>query len=409
MHLLFVLDTWGLIGGTERYASVVVPALLERGHRITVLCRDDQQPDFADVPVIEFPELDFGGLDKGLRTRLADAVRDAGPDVAYVSAMRNVDANETLIESTPVVRYVHDHVSFCPGLNKYREDGETCREAMGAVCLQRYWLEGGCVCFKQDHERGLLFAPIRELRRKQRELDVVRRSSHVLTNSRYMLAELMKLGFPPDRTSVLHYFTGSGTSPTGDLDAATTEFLAREPDQPLLLTPARLTLPDKGVDYLLPALAQTARPFRAVIAGTGPAEDWLRQKAVDDGVADRVHFAGWQSSGAMERLYALSDVVVCPSVWDEPFGLVGLEAMVHETPIVAFEVGGIPDWLEDDRNGILVPRKDTRSMAGAIERLLDDAELRTALGTGGKALAGERFGRDRHMDELERVLLAACV
>jgi len=409
MHVLFVLDTWGLIGGTERYASVVVPALLERGHRVTVLCREDQRPGFADVGVLEFPELDFGGLAKGTRERLAAAVRTAAPDVVYVSAMRSVDANETLVELAPVVRYVHDHVAFCPGLNKYREDGETCRDAMGAVCLERYWLKGGCVCFKKDDSRGWLFAPLRELAAKQRELDVVKRSATVLTNSGYMLAELLKLDFDPGRTSVLHYFTGSGSTAQGELDEATTTFLAREPDAALLLTPARLTLPDKGVDYLLTALSCLDRPYRAVIAGTGPAEDWLRQKALDDGVADRVHFAGWQSAGAMERLYALSDVVVCPSVWDEPFGLVGLEAMMHETPIVAFDVGGISDWLFPEENGLLAPRKDTAAMAAAIARLLDDADLCARMGTRGRTIATEHFARAAHVDALERHLLAACV
>lgn len=412
MHILFVLDTWGLIGGTERYASAVVPALMERGHRVSILCREDHSPDFADVQVAAFPELGAGGLDGAVRARLAATVRGLSPDVIYVSAMRSVDANATLVETAPVVRFVHDHVAFCPGLNKYRENGETCRDGMGSICLQRYWLEGGCVCFKRDHERGLLFAPIRELRRKQRELDVVRASTEVLTNSRYMLAELLKLGFDPERTSVLPLFTDSGSAAAAagaaELDEDTRAFLAREPGTPLLLTPARLTLPDKGVDFLLSTLAQLERPFRAVLAGTGPAEQWLRQKAQEDGVADRVHFAGWQPSAALEHLYTQAAVVVCPSVWDEPFGLVGLEAMAHEKPVVAFEVGGIPDWLEHERNGLMVPRKDTPAMARAIERLLDDPALRERMGAAGAALAAERFDRTHHIDALERLLERAA-
>ena len=416
MHVLFVLDTWGLIGGTERYASVVVPALMERGHRVTVLCREDQQPGFADVKVLEFPELGAGGLAKHVRGRLAQAVEDVAPDVIYVSAMRSVSGNEVLVELAPVVRYVHDHVAFCPGLNKYKEDGETCREPMGAVCLQRYWLKGGCICFKKDDERGYLFAPIREFRRKQKELATVKRSARVLTNSRYMLTQLLQLDFDPDLTSILYYFTNSGEAAPAQavagaensLDQATADFLARDPEAGLLLTPARLTLPDKGVDFLLSALNQIKRPFRAVIAGTGPAEAWLRQKAIDDGVVDRVFFAGWQSSDAMEELYRRADVVVCPSVWDEPFGLVGLEAMAHRTPIVAFDVGGIPDWLEHEHNGLLVPRKDTQAMAQAIDQLLGDPELRALYGEQGRERADERFSRQEHVDALEKILADTC-
>ena len=77
-------------------------------------------------------------------------------------------------------------------------------------------------------------------------------------------------------------------------------------------------------------------------------------------------------------------------------------------PVVAFDVGGIPDWLENNQNGFLVPRKDTHAMARAIERCLDDKELAHQLGSTGKRFVEERFGRDSHVDQLERLLLSAC-
>ena len=413
MHILFVLDTWGLIGGTERYASVVVPALVERGHRVTILCREDQHPRFAAVDVLEFPELIPEGMNKGNRGRLRALLRASAPDVIFVSAMRNRDASRVFLDVAPVVRYIHDHASFCPGLNKYCSDGETCREPTGLACLRRYWLKGGCAHFQRNEERGLFFAPIREVRRKLGEIDLLRRSERVLTNSQYMLEELLKLGFDPERTRVLHLFTESNGNSSGGpgletLDADTRRFLERNSERPLLFTPARLELPDKGVDFLLTALGELQHPFRAIVAGTGRARDWLIAKARDEGLGDRVHFAGWQNSDAIETLYGMSSVVICPSVWDEPFGLVGLEAMAHAKPVVAFEVGGIPDWLEHEVNGLMVPRKDTHAMALAVERCLGDAGLADRMGASGQRLLKERFGRDRHLDQLEAALQSAC-
>jgi len=409
MHVLFVIDTWGLIGGTERHAAVVVPALLEKGHSVTVLCRQDMQPGFADVPVLEFPALEGETMPRWARNQLAAAVREASPDVVFVSALRNVDAAEELVELAPVVRYVHDHTLFCPGLNKSCADGTNCREPMGQVCMRRFWQEGGCVCFQRAGFPDPVLRPLRVISQKWRELDVARRSSRVLTNSHYMRAELVKVGFAPETTSVLYYFTQSNTDaqPTGPLGEATEEFLARS-DAPLLFTPARLTLPDKGVDHLVEVLARVQRPFRSVIAGSGPAHRHLEWLASEAGLAERVHFTGWLASPGIETLYERADVVVCPSVWDEPFGLVGIEAMVHGSPVVAFDVGGIPEWLDDGETGHLIPRKDVAAMAAAIDSLLAEPERSAAFGRRGRAVVAERFPKSRHLEGLEEALVAAA-
>ena len=408
MRILFVIDTWGLIGGTERHAAVVVPALVARGHEVTLLCREDKQPGFARVEVAEIPALGAPRLDSAARLALRSRLRRIAPDVVFHSASKNVDAAEELVELAPTVRYVHDHTLFCPGLNKYREDGELCREPLGFVCLERYWLKGGCICFKQAGHANRWLDPLRELNARWRELEVAGRCARVLTNSNYMRSELLAAGFHPERTEVLYLFTRSNTpaQPQGALSAETERFLASS-SAPLVFTPARLTLPDKGVDFLLTALSQVRSPFRAVVAGSGPAEAWLRAKAVEDGLAERIHFTGWLGSGGIERLLARADLVVCPSVWNEPFGLVGLEAMAHAKPVVAFAVGGIPEWLEDGATGFLVPRKDTLAMAAAIDRVLADRALARRLGEHGRQRLAQRFPEERHVAGLEAALAAA--
>ena len=409
MHILFVLDAWGLVGGTERHASVVIPALLERGHRVTVLCKEDQHPGIGPVEVIEFPALGQAWLTREEKRDLTRRVKAAAPDVTLVSILHNSHAYGLLLDLAPLVRFVHDHRLYCPGMNKYLEDGNVCRKPMGGACLEQYWLHGGCIGFKRIMHGNPIVDPMRVVLHQQRELELVQRSTHVLTNSDFMRGELLQVGFHPDRTSVLPLFTSSNTAeqPPEEPDDATRAFLEAA-DAPLLFTPARLTLPDKGVDFLLTALAQVEAPFRAVISGTGPHREWLEQKRFEDRVEDRVHFSGWVSSGAVETLYARAAVVICPSVWSEPFGLVGIEAGAHGKPVVAFDVGGIREWLDDGENGFLVPRKDTLAMARAVDRLLADPALAARLGESGRRMAAEDYPRVKHVDGLERVLLSAA-
>ena len=96
-----------------------------------------------------------------------------------------------------------------------------------------------------------------------------------------------------------------------------------------------------------------------------------------------------------------------PSVWPEPFGLVGLEAAVCGIPAVAFDVGGISSWLSDGVNGRLVsPDGGSEALAHAMAAMLGDAVYRERLSQGAREV-GARFTSDAHLSALERVLEAA--
>ena len=84
------------------------------------------------------------------------------------------------------------------------------------------------------------------------------------------------------------------------------------------------------------------------------------------------------------------DVVALPS-WTEGLPLVVLEAMAAARPVVATPVGGTPEVVLDGETGLLVPPRDPRALAAALQRLVDDADLRRRLGEAGKRRAVERF------------------
>jgi len=102
-----------------------------------------------------------------------------------------------------------------------------------------------------------------------------------------------------------------------------------------------------------------------------------------------------------ENLYHSADVIVMPSRWDEPFGLIAIEAGACRKPIVATRVGGIPEIVEDGVNGLLVERDDLEGLVRQVARLIDDPDLRRRLGEAGRARV-ERDFTDRPVRELER-------
>jgi len=127
----------------------------------------------------------------------------------------------------------------------------------------------------------------------------------------------------------------------------------------------------------------------------------LERRAAELGVTRHAHFLG--ATAAMAELYAAADVVVVPS-WAEPFGLVVVEAMAAGRAVIGTAAGAIPELIEAERTGVLVPPRDPAALAVAIGRLLDDAALRARIGEAAEARAHEHFSIERYCDEIQRVL-----
>lgn len=406
MRILVGLEHFGLIGGSERYAAAVARELGRRGHEISIVAGARSGAALSDVECEIVPSYSDLESSQGELRELHDAVARRAPDVVLVLSIRSADAFDTLLDcGPPVVRFVQDHTLFCPGLDKVYEDGGLCDQPHGLRCLQRYWLASGCIGFKPAHHGSPALDGVTGLWKHLRDFERARRAERFVVASQYMRRELERAGLEPSRIAVLPYFTLSNSTAIERREppAATRAFLESSRDA-IVFTPARLTVPDKGVDYLLSALAKTRRPSRAVIAGAGPAEEWLRAKAIDEGLGERVHFSGWLEPGAIETLYAASELVVCPSMWNEPFGLVGLEAMAHGRAVVAFDVGAIGEWLEHGRTGRIVRRGDTGELARAIDELLGDAGRRAQMGRAGRERLEREFGAERHVAALESLL-----
>jgi len=173
-----------------------------------------------------------------------------------------------------------------------------------------------------------------------------------------------------------------------------------------LLYVGRVT-PDKGVATLIRSMARL--PSEATLDVLGDAEpayaESLRQLARDCGVVNRVQFGRCARSDLAER-YAAADVVVFPSEWDEPFGLVPLEAMACATPVVATATGGSAEFLRDGDNCLVFPPGDSAALARSVLRLADDAPLRARLTAAGHSTAS-RLTADAYADALLALHVAA--
>jgi len=156
----------------------------------------------------------------------------------------------------------------------------------------------------------------------------------------------------------------------------------------------------KGVKYLI----QAARKIDALvgIVGDGPERENL-ERLVKDLKLSNVKFFGHISDSSLIKLYYRADVCVVPSVWDEPLGLVVLEAMATKTPVVVTRKGGIPLAVKEGVNGFFVRPRNAREIAEKVNKLLSDDLLRARMGERARQTIKERFTWEKIAHKFERM------
>ena len=142
---------------------------------------------------------------------------------------------------------------------------------------------------------------------------------------------------------------------------------------PVLVKAAKI-LRDRGVDFQL--LVTTQIPFK---------EPWIKP-------------LGWLAHQELIQELLQSDIAVVPSIWEEPFGMVAVEAMACGLPVVASRVGGLQEIVEEGRTGFLVEPMHYKTMADKLENLCQDRELRESMGESGRKRAEEIYDWDRIVD-----------
>lgn len=153
--------------------------------------------------------------------------------------------------------------------------------------------------------------------------------------------------------------------------------------------------PEKGVKELLNSYQQLSRTFEPtlVLLGTGPLEEWIlaRKKVIDKyGKKEGVFCLRWQPMNIFLRKMREADIVVVPS-YDEPFGIILLEAMALSKPIVATCTGGVTEIMTDHSNGILVDPRNSNQLTEAITELLSDSKLRANMGSNAFRTVREKY------------------
>ena len=138
-----------------------------------------------------------------------------------------------------------------------------------------------------------------------------------------------------------------------------------------------------------------------MILGDGNHRAACEQLCGELGLRDRVAFKGFIPQEELKGYYRDTSVVTLSSVWPEPIATIGLEVMRYALPVVAFDAGGIRDWLRDGVNGYLVPWMDIDAYAARIDDLLRDKAKARQMGERGLEIVSREYDFDEYLTRLE--------
>lgn len=380
LKVMLVNDIGGAAGGTEVVVEELARGLSDMGHKVTLLHSSGQPLEDSPAEHVLVRGISDRNPGEDLEKDFKSAIKAFKPDVIHLHNVRNPESVRIARENAPSVRTVHDHYSICPTLNKLFVNRARCEMKTGIACVMRL-LDGGC-CLIGRRPAILL----KELNFKMREIEESRKLDAVLVTTPFMQDELEMNGFNNVHVLPLH-------APA--LEACPS---ASNGSEPMVLWAGRAVMPDKGPDMFLDALYRMRLKAKAVIAGDGPALDFLKKKAAELKIADRVEFVGELDRSEVLSLMDEACVVAVTSMWPEPMCMVGIEAMGRGKPVVAFDTGGISYWLKDRENGYLVQPGNTRAFALRLERLLLSSTTRKTFGERGMKSVRDKFTKKAHME-----------
>ncbi len=397
------------VGGVETYLNSVIPQLAERGHSISFL-HEINKP--IDRERIELPAgtpawcVDDLGISGAL-----GALRDWRPDLIYTHGLLKPNFEAATIKLAPSVFFAHNYYGTCiSGAKTFKSpEVKPCNLQFGAKCLLHYF----------PHRCGGLnpLTMLNLYHRQSKRLSLLPGYKAIVTHSAHMRQEYLNHGMQPDKVHDLLYYVRndqqkevSSVKQPASANGNGTSGNSLRSDPWRLLFLGRMDFLKGGSIFLdsLPQILERLKiPVHVAFVGDGPYRRAWERKAKrlqSRHPSLEINFTGWLSGPALDSSLSDCDLLVLPSLWPEPFGLVGPELGLRGVPVAAFAVGGIPNWLIDGVNGYLAPGDPATAsgLAESVIKCLRDPKTYEGLKREATRMAG-RFEMKTHVDALMNV------
>jgi glycosyltransferase involved in cell wall biosynthesis len=365
------------IGGAELVAHRHACIMRDAGHRVIVFAGEARpasarhsivQDTYEGLPVhrVQLKAVDYNSdfvafYHAEVERHFASLLALHRPDVVHFHNLNGLSTgilSQAARFGAVTVLTAHDYWGFCHRNTLLLRDGTVCSDRTACADCQMYIHDGRACTIPMRMRNDFIALQFRVLDR-------------LICPSAYLAAAYVESGMvPAARAVVVH----------NGADVERLSGISREPSEgPVRFAYIGYVGPHKGVATLLEAFARvcgTGRPATLSIVGEGEQREELQRMAADFGIAGRVCFTGKVDNRDIESIYAKTDVLVIPSIWPENQPVTIMEAMATRTAVIAARIGGIPEFVEDRKTGLLFDPGSAADLALRMQELIDSPAAR---------------------------------
>ncbi|KUK90325.1 MAG: glycosyltransferase [Marinimicrobia bacterium 46_43] len=378
MKILSVNTTGGFYGGIENTIYRMAHVFQKQGwENIGIFESESDYTEGFYTPFRKVWLMDDISL-YDLRTKIKDV------DVVIIHKITQTRLFDFLLVRYPVILMIHDHDYYCPRKFKYYPFIHTnCTRPFHPVFCSL------CSGMLNRHPGKIPIHPI-SIMKNMKMLHRIRDVYRVIILSEFMRKNLILNQILPDHIVKIYPFLEQKA-----------HIPKKDRYTPELLFVGRI-IPAKGVDLLIETIRQVESPCHLTIVGTGSDLPHIKNLIDKYNLRSRITLAGWVKDP--EKYFQKADIVLIPSRWQEPFGLAGVEAFSYGLPVIAFDVGGIHEWLIDHCNGYRVPPNDVSAFAATIDALLRNPGLLRQMGHAGWESIGRIYSEDAFLKRFKMLI-----
>ena len=384
------INNYGFVrGGSDRYFIDVCELLTDHNHNVSYLTSGDARNvivskhtvDGIDVVSPSFVDMTKFIYSRDAQRKIRAVIEQSRPDVAHLHiyyGQITPSIFPVLREyGIPVIQTLHEYKLFCPVATMTR-NGDPCEECAHG----NYWRAILHRCNRGNLARSLATAVESYTSRLMGSIDGI---DHYIAVSDFVKRKALQFGIPEHKISTVYNFVRDG-------------FFSDTPNEGrYFLYYGRLEL-IKGIATLIDAMASIP-DIELYIVGTGEAEKELRNKTKQLRL-DNIKFLGFKSGRDLTELISNSICVICPSEWNETFGLVILESFAQSRPVIASRMGGMTELVSEGKDGLLFEAGNASQLAESLIWMNSHRRQAVEMGVAGQIKARRFFSSQKHYEDL---------
>ena len=397
MRVLLVNKFHYLKGGSEKYYFDLAKLLKEYGHEVAFFSMYDEKNIKTDCKeyFVENSDMNSKNVFKALaviyskknKKAMEKALDDFKPDIVHLNNFQR-QLSASIIKpikkrNIPIVFTAHDLQAICPAIVMLDNEKNICDKCIKGKYIN--CIKGKCV--KNSSLKSLLGAIEGKYYRDNKIY--TKQINKIITPSEFYKEKLEEDGIKSEKIEALHNFI--------DVD----DYNVKIEDEGYALYYGRI-IKEKGVLNLIKAF-KNIKNYQLYIAGNGPDIEKVKKYIKDNKLEDKIKLLGFLNSDEVKEYVRKARFVVVSSVWYENCPYSVLETLAMGKPIIGSNLGGIPELVKDNENGLIYKYNDIKELKNKMQELFDNKEEAIRLGKIAKESAKKDFSKELYYNKIMSV------